>query len=502
MGSSKIVVMGSGMSGLFAGALLAREGLSVTVLEKEPSPGGLLTSFQRRGSWFDTGVHYLGSLAPGQVLWKYFNALDLFSLCQFDELDPNGFEEYRFPGLNFRLPRGWEAAARRLEEVFPKEKENLRACIRDWRRIAEHFPLYNLDTEIVPGRESEFLSDPQALMPLSRYLQERFSDERLRAVLSANNALYGIEPDDCPVYIHALIMDSFIQSAWRVRGSSRALCRALLQRLCEAGGEMKVRSRVTRLVTEGNRVRAAVLDSGEEITGDWFISTLHPKHMLGMLGEHAVRPIYRQRILSLDETISVFGLSLALSGNGVPSPRRNYFLHRSWDTGEAYGMRTEAEFFDPSTLFISPVESSPGYARTLSIMAPMDWSLWSRWEGTSRAHRPDDYQQAKAKVAQALIRRVEEVWPGVGAQVEFWDGATPLTFQDYTGTWQGSAYGLKKSCSRLREATLSVRTRLENLVLAGQSVVLPGIMGVTISAMAAAGCIVGFPQLIGRLNKS
>jgi all-trans-retinol 13,14-reductase len=503
MGKTKVVIIGSGMSGLFAGALLAREGVDVTVLEKEPNPGGLLASFRRRGTWFDTGVHYLGSLAPGQVLWKYFQTLDLFPLCQFDQMDARGLEEYRFPGgYSFQVPQGWDAYEQHLVDSFPAEKSAIQACVRDWRSMAEHFPLYNLNITFSPEQESEVFSDPKAAMPLREYLKQHFSDPKLRACLSANNALYGIAPDECPVYIHALIVDSFINSAWRVRGSSQTLCQALVQRLREAGGQIRLNSRVQKLVSENKRIAKAVLDSGEEITADWFISTIHPKQMLGLVDDQAVRPIYRQRINRLEETISGFVLSLSLSGEGVPTPRRNYFLHRTWDTAAAYHVKDKEAWFNPEAIFVSPLETSPGYSRTISIMCPMPWPIWSAWQDSTRASRPEAYRQTKERIARVLIQRLEEVWPGISQRVEFWDGATPLTFRDYTGTWEGSAYGIKKGCTQLRESTLSVRTRSENLLLAGQSVVLPGIVGATISAAAASGIIMGFPNLIKRLSQS
>jgi all-trans-retinol 13,14-reductase len=501
MSKSKVVVIGSGMAGLYAGAYLAREGFSVTVLEKEPTPGGLLASFCRQGNWFDTGVHYLGSLSRGQTLWRYFQALDLFPLCQFDAMDNEGFEEYRFPGFAFSVPQGWDAFIQSLEAAFPLEKEGIRACAAEWRRLASQFPLYNLSREFAPGQEAEVLSNPLALQPLAGYLQERFRDPRLRAVLSANNALYGIAPDECPLYIHALITDSFLSGAWRVHGPSRVLVQALATRLREAGGELRCNARIQRLASENQRVRAAVLDSGEEIAADWFISTVHPKAMLGFMEPHTLRPVYRQRISDLEETISAFGLSLTLRGQGVPTPRRNYFLHRDLDTSAVYHRFKTSDPFDPATVFVSPMESSPGFARTLSIMCPMAYSAWAPWESSLRGARPEGYLRAKEQMALSLIARLEELWPGVGARVEVWEGATPLTFRDYTGTWEGSAYGIKKSVAHLREATLSVRTRLENLLLAGQSVVLPGIVGATTSAAAAVGNILGYAELLHKLGR-
>jgi all-trans-retinol 13,14-reductase len=495
-----IVIIGTGMAGLFAGALLAREGLQVTVLEKENTAGGLLASFSVRGVFFDTGLHYLGGLAPGQILWHYFKSLDLFSLCRFEEMDPEGFEEYRFPGSTFVIPTGQDRFLERLSREFPAEHDGLRQCLEDWHRIARNFPLYNLDQTIRPETELDALTDPVARMSLDAYLKEHIRDERLRAVLCANNSLYGVQPDECPVYMHALITDSFLQSAWKVVGPSQNLAKALIWRIEEQGGQVRTHSRVVQILSEQGKARAAVLENGEKLEADWFVSTIHPKQTLSLLEGRAVRPIYRERVESLEETRSVYGLFISLKQPGWPFAKRNVFIHQSLNMQAHFSETWQGTSDQPHSIFLSPTDFEDGRARALSILCPMGWEEWLPWEQTTRASRPPAYGAFKQRVALTLLKRLEEHYPGISRQIDFWQAATPVTFRDYTGTWQGGTYGIKKNCQSLREATLSVRTRLANFFLAGQSIVLPGVVGVTISAVAAAGAILGFQKLIKRFK--
>ncbi len=67
-----IVIIGSGFSGLMCGAILSKNGYSVCLLEKQPTPGGNLQTFKRHGKVFNTGLHYLGALKKGQTLYKIF----------------------------------------------------------------------------------------------------------------------------------------------------------------------------------------------------------------------------------------------------------------------------------------------------------------------------------------------------------------------------------------------------------------------------------------------
>ena len=62
------VVIGSGISGLTTAALLAKNGHSVVILEKDGKPGGALRRFSRSGIPFDIGFHYTGGLGEKQIL--------------------------------------------------------------------------------------------------------------------------------------------------------------------------------------------------------------------------------------------------------------------------------------------------------------------------------------------------------------------------------------------------------------------------------------------------
>ena len=91
-----IVVIGSGLGGLVSALVLAKEGLSVCVLEKNNQFGGNLQTFSRRKLIFDTGVHYLGGLSEGQNLHRYFSYLGIMEGLKLQKLDEDGFDMISF----------------------------------------------------------------------------------------------------------------------------------------------------------------------------------------------------------------------------------------------------------------------------------------------------------------------------------------------------------------------------------------------------------------------
>ncbi|MCI5210165.1 MAG: NAD(P)/FAD-dependent oxidoreductase [Candidatus Electrothrix sp. ATG2] len=75
-----MLIIGSGIGGLSTAIILAKLGFEVTVLEKNPQPGGLMRSYPRNGIECEVGVHYLGSLDEGQIMRKFFDYLNPSSL--------------------------------------------------------------------------------------------------------------------------------------------------------------------------------------------------------------------------------------------------------------------------------------------------------------------------------------------------------------------------------------------------------------------------------------
>jgi phytoene dehydrogenase-like protein len=102
-----VVITGSGLGGLVASIILAREGYSVCVLEKNNQYGGNLQTFVRDKTIFDTGIHYIGGLDKGQNLYKYFQYIGIMDALKLHKMDEDGFDIISFEDTrkSFRMPR-------------------------------------------------------------------------------------------------------------------------------------------------------------------------------------------------------------------------------------------------------------------------------------------------------------------------------------------------------------------------------------------------------------
>ena len=140
-----VLVIGSGLSGLFSALLLAKAGKKVCILEKNEQYGGNLQTFVRNNTLFDTGVHYIGSLAEGQVLYEYFKDVGIASHLSLERLDINGYDRICFgdtPNVMYPHAQGYENFVQQLLSYFPNEKKVLEEYAHTMQSICDKFPLY------------------------------------------------------------------------------------------------------------------------------------------------------------------------------------------------------------------------------------------------------------------------------------------------------------------------------------------------------------------------
>ena len=167
-----IIVVGGGLGGLAAASFSAKAGKSVLVLERHKIPGGYCTDYRRGKYHFDSAVHYLGT---PDIFREIFSALGVVDLVKVVPMDPEGFDVYRFPDLEFRVPATPDALKHRLLENFPGEKKAIDRYIKTLKNfvsLAERIR-YGRNAGFYlgfPFKHSRLLAYTKA--PLGEYLAE------------------------------------------------------------------------------------------------------------------------------------------------------------------------------------------------------------------------------------------------------------------------------------------------------------------------------------------
>ena len=214
-----LIIIGSGISGMTAGIIAAKEGEKVLVLEQHSVPGGLMQTYKRAGMLFPTGVHRLGSLNPGEPLWYYFKYIDILDRLKLVKLDENCFEKIYFPGKTYDIPMGHAQYKQRLLENFPDEKQAISTYFSDLKTIIANIGMY--DPSVSPEKDLSM----QYTGSMEDYFKSIKVSNQLKSLLYANNPLYGISSKHCTMLTHFIISDCYLNSSFRIDEIGRASCR-------------------------------------------------------------------------------------------------------------------------------------------------------------------------------------------------------------------------------------------------------------------------------------
>lgn len=500
--SQRVVIIGSGLGGLLSAVFLAKEGYQVKILEKNKQVGGCLQSFAFDKKVFDSAVHYIGSLAPGQVLHRVFDYAGIMHQLRLKQLDESCFDKIAFGDApsTFAWAQGLPRFKASLIAAFPQEQEALNQYFELLEQSCAAVPLFNLRM----GTEAE--KYPYSEWSLSEVMGRIGASEALQSVLTGNAILYAGKEQQTPWLSHALVSKSYIDSAWRCEGGASQIAKLLWRQLRVLGGSIERHEEVCRLSTRKGKIVSAVTRSGKCYEGDIFIANVHPKMLVPLLDEPTLlSKVYRQRLSSAKETIACVMLNIALAPGMVRYRNHNF----NWfATNPLKAIEGLNEHFPVNyAIYYTEDAKRPGFAESVSILAYINAEAFADWEGSRNTslqpqHRGTDYEMYKNEIANKLLDKVAERFPELRANCRAWRLASPLTFRDYQGAACGSLYGLLKDSQNAAATNFSVKTRIPNLLLTGQNVNLHGILGVAMTAILSAGAVVGLEPLLSKIKAS
>lgn len=451
-----VLIIGSGLGGLECGALLAQRGFRVLVLEGSHQPGGCMQSFRRGGLHYDTGLHYVGGLAVGQTLHEAFAQLGLLDL-PWERMDED-FDHVIMAGRHFAFHQGYEAFVEGLAKDFPHQRKALQDFA--WR-------LQHITTEDMEVCAYD-------------YMRQTFSDDLLLNVVSAAAMKTELRRETLPLFCFAHTLSGYIESSWRLKGDGNLIVNKLTDTICKAGGEVRTDSRVVQLTEKEGRIASALCADGQSYEADYFISDIHPAMLCQLLdGCPSVRKAFKRRMATAENTCGMFTAQLSIRPGAF-----HYFAHNVfvYDEPNVWTMTEDNNPVKGVMVSARVPEDGSDALRQIDLLTPMTWQECKAWEDTKVGRRGKDYEASCKQKTEQCIALAEQFVPGLHDMVEQCYTSTPLTYRDYLGSPEGGAFGMRKDCRAPMLSFHSITTPLPNLLLTGQSVILPGIEGVTMTA--------------------
>lgn len=489
------------MGGLVSSILLAKEGLKVCVLEKNNQYGGNLQTFVRDKVIFDTGVHYIGGLEKGQNLYQYFKYLGIIDDLKLKQLNVDAYDYITFEGDPNRYPhaQGYDNFVTQLTEFFPNERETIQKYCDEIRNVCDSFPMYNVE-------QGSPYNEKILAIKAKDYLDELTENEDLKVVLAGSNSLYGGNGDKTPLYVHALSVNSYIQSAWRCINGGSQITKLLVRQLRKFGGEIFKHQEVKNFIFEDDTLIGVKTNKGITHYGKKFISNIDLNATIKMVGEDRFRKSFRKRIERLKVTPSSFSIYISFKPESFPYLNHNVYHFKNKDL---VWNATEYKTEDWPIGYMASMgvnSKDQKYAESMSVMTYMHFNEVEQWENTANtvAHKDDrgpEYEAFKQKHIELLLNQLEMKYPSIRSCIQSVYASTPLSYRDYIGGQNGNMYGFEKDAENPMKTFISARTKIPNLFLTGQSINMHGILGVTIGGVVTCSEILGKDYLINKINE-
>lgn len=480
----RCAIVGSGITGLTAGLLLAQQGHETTIIEALPQPAPLLQGFWREGLYFDTGFHCGGGLHSGGVLRRWLRALDLETSLR--SISLNHTDEFRFAdGRHFSLPSGHGHVLRAVEQQFPGSEGAMATLLHEMDANLAYSPYLNPELRTEPNfalQEVDSASARFGSAGIPPYLQ---------AILSTRCLLYGVQPHEASWAEYSLVAGPYFQSSGTWEGGGAALAAALLARLHKLGVTIRCGAAVSGIDADKEKgVRGIFLANGCYLGCDQLYFTGHPAQLCSLVPQGLLRPAYRHRLENLQETPSALLLFAEARGDILQSGQSIYLLPSPVSADSFPYLESAA----PSVYLFCDKEQKEGRKAVMAVTL-MDQAYLPQGNPNPRPQSYFDWKQRAVSRMQAYI---ETRLPGIAGSWRILEAATPLTLRRWGYGGTGSLYGVRHTTEAM---PLLPATRVPGLFLAGQNILLPGILGGIVSAALAVGFAFGHDNALKEFRQ-
>ena len=489
-----VVVIGSGIGGLTAAALLAKAGRQVLVLEQHDRAGGYAHGFKRKKYTFDAGVHLtsgcgMQGFAGGQIIRKVLQAVDSYEQLEFVEVNPFAFVSVG--AVSVELPTSIDALVEQLGKLFPHERQGLQnllmLCLQLAEQVAKADDVIASEDLVVMNSELNLLFKYRR-STLADVWGDYIREPQLQSVFAALWPYLGLPPEQVSfVYWASMLMGYVEDGAYYCKGGFQGLANALVAGLKQAGGDIRFKCHVERITVSDNQVQGVLLSSGESIAANTVISNADMLLTVRKLvGESYFPKRYLSRLQNMQPSMSIFVVYIATDLDVVQA-----------------GAHHEAFYYDELDHEVNFNNSVQGDLSWMSITIPtlVDDSLAPKGEHLVMLTILADFDQMnhwspeKAQYVEKMLDFANKKIVGLKAHILFIEAGSPATLQRYTLNHKGAAYGWDVSPKQVGANRIANKAPIEGLYFAGHwTTPGGGVYGVSYSGVQTAQKVLGLSQ--------
>jgi phytoene dehydrogenase-like protein len=454
-----IIIIGGGLTGLSAGCYGQMNGYKTTIFEMHDKAGGVCTAWKRKGYTIDGAMNWLVGTNPKSVYYHFWEELGAAQGWKIINDEQYTISEDK-AGRAFTIYCNADRFERYLIDIAPEDSAAIKEFTEAIRTVAQYdMPatkppeLYDESDQATLGRIQPYLQTMQKWGVVSLHsFAQRLKNPQLRQIFE--NA------PDWPMPMLLMVLGlQHSQSAGYVIGGALALVKPIEKRYRALGGEIHFKSRVAKVLVDNNQAVGVRLADGKEYRADYVISAGDGHTAIfdlldGRYIDDTLKKMYAKP--AIFAPLVYVGLGIKRTFEAVPDSVGGYSFPLKTPIDNAgkpeTTLNTMIYNFDPTL--------APAGKTLLVVLFSTDYEYW-------RELRKDPvcYTAEKDRIADAVIKGLEEKFPGISAQVEMRDVATPITWERYTGNWRGAYEGWMFGAYQYIPKTLP---GLDNFYMAGQ----------------------------------
>ena len=477
-----VCIIGGGMSGLFTGALLAKNGYQVAVLEKNHIIGGGLQSFRRGDAVFNTGMQAFCGYGDDFALKHFIDYIGLdHDDLHFVPLDSDAQEiVWTDREHAYRLPKTRKKYEEYLISQFPHETTGIHQLLDAIYEIGSTFDYFWLHPMQLHPAAAKY-----GVITARQLIDSCISDKTLKRLFEYVGMHLGYNLSCLPATELGMILNLYIEGGWRIAGGNLPFAKQLAQCIEENGGKVYNNSEVSKVTAENREVVSVETMDGLIYEADQYVCAIPPKAFLKITNGEVLRSTTYNRIMDFNNDSSCFICHIKLKPNSMRY--RNNLIFIPTPTADQ-SLPHYISMLTPPTL------NQGEWADTVEILTFTRYGEYKQWENTRTGHRGVDYEEMKEQLAQRTIAYISRFYPELSEAVDTIYVSTPLTVRDFYGNPDGAVYAQQGMFA-------PVKTKASNLFMTGQSVQYQGLFGTLTTSIAVAEIMMG-KSLIGEIAKA
>jgi len=465
MTSKSMLIIGGGVAGLCTGSYAQMNGYRTRILEAHTLPGGLCTAWKRGDYTVDGCLHWLVGSSPANPFHSLWEEMGVVQDRKFLYLDEFMIYEGR-GGKSLHLYRSLDRLEKHMLEFAPEDENLIREFIRAAREMGK--------VELPMDKAQETMGMLEGLGMMFKMLPHLATLKKW-ATITAEEYTKRYKNRELGEAINELWVPEFsmlfllMTLAWfdagdsgYAVGGSLPIARTLEARYKALGGEISYNSRVKKIIVENNRAVGITLEDGSELRADIVVSCADGYHTIfdmldGKYVNDEIKSWYKETPIFQPLVHVAFGVNRDFADvphviGGISIP-----IAKTLVIGEQKHDRLPVMIynFDPSY--------APAGKTVLKVMLESRYDYWKKLAGDEKS-----YEAEKECIAREILEGLEPRFPGITEQVEMTDVATPLTFERYTGNWQGSFEGWLMTPKNWSKRIKKTLPGLGNFYMAGQ----------------------------------